>query len=312
MADLLTHIILADAVSQRIESRRILEGVTQKRSLYYLGAQGPDPLFYYNFSRRDKGVLKGLGDRMHREKTGEFLHYGFSRLQNTSYDKAWTDLAVYLCGFICHFTLDRMLHPYVCWASDKWIWAMDGTPCTVSHSQVEMQLDVLLWEEKKNIPPYRVRTRGLVDIGPEWPQSVMSFLKDAFLEIYGIEAGQKEMNKILSDFYRGNDMLYDPRGWKKVLVGWLEGLTGGGLKPPKHPYPVSPNTGIDWANRKKRTWYNPFAEGENFNASADEILEDAAGLASQYMNVLFARIFKGGAIDDLFQNLSYITGAACE
>lgn len=45
MPDYLTHIVLADEVLKRIESRRIYEGVDKKRPLYYLGAQGPDPLF---------------------------------------------------------------------------------------------------------------------------------------------------------------------------------------------------------------------------------------------------------------------------
>lgn len=59
MADFLTHIILAEAVLKRIESRRIFEGVSKKRSLYHLGAQGPDPLFFYKcFPYSGKGPLK--------------------------------------------------------------------------------------------------------------------------------------------------------------------------------------------------------------------------------------------------------------
>lgn len=309
MADFLTHIILADSVLKQIESRRILEGVTKKRSLYHLGAQGPDPLFFYDcFPGMGKGQLKDLGSVMHREKTGAFLKNGFARLQNVSYDENWLDLAIYLCGFICHFTLDRMLHPYVYWATDQWIWGVDGTPRKVTHHQVETALDVILWKEVKGVSAYRIRTRKLVDIGSIWPAGIAPFITDVFSDLYGIEAKENEMNKILTDFYRGNDLLFDPKGWKKALINWLEGFTGGGIKPPKHPCPVNCDPTIDWANRRKRTWVNPFVPGETSNLSIDELFVDAADTAASHINTLFTRIYKNEGIDDLFPDLSYITG----
>ncbi len=312
MADFLTHILLADAVLERLESRRVLEGVTKNRSLYHLGAQGPDPLFFYNcFPSSGKGPLKDLGGVLHRQKTGAFLQYGFGLLQNVSYDKNWMDLAIYLCGFICHFTLDRMLHPYVYWATDHWIWGVDGTPRKVTHQQVEIALDVIYWKEMRGTQASKVRTRKLVDIGPHWPQGVAIFLTEAFKAFYGIEPEQKELNKILSDFYRGHDLLYDPKGWKRALINWLDSFTGGGIKPPKTPYPVICDATIDWANRKKRTWVDPFAQGEARVTSIDELLEDAADTAAIHINTLFSRIFRNESIDDLFPDLSYITGIAC-
>lgn len=311
MADFLTHILLADSVMERLESRRILEGVMKKRSLYYLGAQGPDPLFFYKcLPLSGKGPLMGLGHTLHRKKTGEFLYQGFKRLQNVSYDKGWMDLAIYLCGFICHFTLDRMIHPYVYWATNQWIWGMDGTPRQVTHQQVEMALDALLWNEYKGAPAYKVKTRKLIDIGPKWPRSIAEFYASAFLEVYGIEAEEKDLNNVLTDFYRGHDLLYDPRGWKRGLVSWLDGLTGGGIKPPKVPYPVIPDPDIDWANRKKRTWTNPFT-GEGHTLSVDQLLSEVAHEAAVHLNTIFARMFKGEDIEDLFPDLSYDTGIMC-
>ena len=313
MADFLTHILLANAVLERLESRRILEGVNQRRSLYYLGAQGPDPLFFYNcFPASGRGLLSGLGDRMHRKKTGAFLHEGFKRLQNVSYEKAWTDLAVYLSGYICHFTLDRMIHPYVYWATNKWIWGVDGTPRKVTHQQVEIALDVLYWKEIKGICAYKERTSKLVDIGKQWPKGVECFLSEVLSELYGIEADEKELNKMLKDFYRGHDLLFDPYGWKKAIVSYLESLTGGGIKPPKIPYPTEYDETIDWANRKKRTWVNPFSEGEACNSSVDEILVDAADTAAAHLNTLFSRLFKNEEIGELFPDLSYDTGELCK
>jgi hypothetical protein len=313
MADFLTHILVADQVLKRIESRRVSESIIKNQSLYYLGAQGPDPLFYYNcFPSILKGNMYNLGRRMHRQSTGAFLEYGFSKLQDISYDRHWALLAVYLCGFICHFNLDRMLHPYVYWVVRHWIWGVDGTPKKVSHQQVEMNLDVLYWQEVKGVPAYKTRTRKLIDIGSKWPDSIALFLMEAFSKFYGINKSEKEINKILKDFYRGNDLLFDPVGWKKALINWLENLTGGGIKSPKYPYSMEYDKTIDWANRKKRTWFNPFTEGETSNASVDEILEDAVHTAGQHINIIFSKIFERKSIQGLFPDYSYITGNLCD
>ncbi len=309
MPDYLTHIILADEVLKRIESRRIYEGIDKKRPLYYLGAQGPDPLFFYNFYKsKSKEPLMGHGSTMHKQRTGDFLLNGFERLQNVSYEKCWTNLAIYLCGFICHFTLDRMAHPYVNWASDKWIWGIDGTPRKVTHQQLEIALDVLYWKQIKNRHAYKERTRLMTDIGKVWPVGVDSFLKESFSEVYRIEVTNNALNKILKDFYKGHDWLYDPRNWKKALINWLDNFTGGGLNPPKIPYPVTNDSTIDWANRKKRTWENHLVQAETSKTSVDEILQVAADTAANHINMIFNRIFNNEDIKDLFPNLSYETG----
>jgi len=301
MADFLTHIILADEVLKRIESRRIYEGIDKKRPLFRLGAQGPDLLYFSNcFPGSGKGALIELGEIMHGEKAGAFLHSGFRRLQDVSYDRDWIYLAVYMCGFVCHLTLDGLIHQYVDWATNQWIWGVDGTPRTATHQKVEMALDIIFWKEKRGRPAYREKTSRLVFIGRRWPKSVSDFLMESVGDVFGIKVTKKELNKVLKDFYRGHDLLYDPNGWKKALLNWLENFTGGGIKPPKHPYPVEPDNTIDWANRKKRTWVYPPAEGEPRVSSVDEILEEAAASAATLINTVFKRIFQKESIDDLF------------
>ena len=310
MAEFFTHILFADSVLQRIESRRIMEGVKKKRSLYYLGAQGPDPFYFFDFFHR-KGPLKGLGRVMHRQFTGKFLYQGFSALKNVSYDEGWLDLAVYLCGFVCHFTLDRFIHPYVYWAVSQWIWNVDGTFGKTDHSGLEMALDVILWKEKKGTYACRQNMRRLIYTGKKWPQSVAAFLLDTINNIYGAETGIKELNKVLTSFHRGCDLLYDPSGWKTKLVSFLENLTGGGIKPPKKPWPPDCNPDIDWANRKKRTWKDPFTENLVFTSSVDEIIMEAEDVASMHINTIFSRIYNNEDIEDLFPDMSYITGKLC-
>lgn len=312
MADFLTHILVSDEVLEKIESRRVLEGIRKCRTLYRLGAQGPDPLFFYEcFHHNEKNPLKNLGHIMHRQHTGAFLKMGFSRLLKVSWDMEWMELAAYLSGFICHSAVDRQIHPYVCWAANNWIWSMDGQFVKTTRQAVESALDVLLWEERRKASACRVKTRKLVDIGRQWPESVKSFLLDAFESIYDVRTDEESLSQVLSSFYRGHDLLYDPRGWKKALVGWLDSLTGGGIRPPKAPYPSELNETIDWANRKRRTWTHPFQEGESHRESVDDLLNKASFEAVNQINAIFAAILKGEPIDNFFPNFSYHTGLPC-
>ncbi|HOP73016.1 MAG TPA: zinc dependent phospholipase C family protein [Thermoclostridium caenicola] len=313
MADFLMHILLSDDVLEKIESRRVLEGIQRYRTLYRLGAQGPDPLFFYEFiSGGKRSPLRELGHTMHKKHTGAFLKMGFSRLQKVSWEQEWLELAAYLSGFICHFTLDRLIHPYVYWAAENWIWSVDGRLVSTTHQAVEMALDVLFWKERRMSSACKVKTRKYVDIGRQWPKSVRDFLLEAFASLYGVRADEKSLNRVLSDFYRGHDLLYDPRGWKKALIGWLDAFTGGGIKPPKVPYPALLDETVDWANRKRRTWTHPFKAGEAHRESVDEILSKASFEAANHINGVFAGIRKGEPIDGLFPDLSYDTGLPCD
>jgi len=313
MADFLTHILLSDEVLERIESRRVLEGIQKHRSLYRLGAQGPDPLFFYNiFPGGGKGQFRELARDMHNKRTGDFLKLGFSRLQNLSWEQDWMELAAYLSGFVCHFTLDRLIHPYVLWAEKNWIWSADGLPVSTTHQAVETMLDVLFWKEKRMSPACRIRTRKLIDIGKNWPASVEGFLLEAFESIYNVRTDRKGLSRVLRDYYRGHDLLYDPRGWKKAVVRWLDSFTGGGIKPPKEPYPAMPDETVDWANRKRRTWEHPFIKDEKHRESVDEILGRASFEAANHINGIFAAIRRGEPIDGFFTNIGYYTGLPCD
>ncbi len=312
MADFLTHVLHSDAVLDRIESRRIVEGILKKKPLYRLGAQGPDTLFYdHCFPGKGKGYLKDLGETMHRHHTAAFLKAGFERLQILSWEEGWSDLAVYMSGFICHFTLDSLIHPYVYWACNHWIWTKSGTPAHTTHQRVELMLDALYWKEGRGVPASRVRQRKLIDIGKHWPDTVADFLKTSFLEVYGVETTSRELDRLLADCYRGCDLLYDPVNWKKSLIGWLDSLTAGAVRPAKVPCPSTVDDTIDWANRKKRSWFHPFSEMDDRTASADDILEEAACKASNHINILFSRLYRHEPIDDLFSNISYDTGLDC-
>lgn len=313
MGDFLTHVLHAERVRERIESRRLLEGISSRPALYRLGAQGPDVLFFHRtFPDNGKNSLQPLGHRMHEMRTGRFLSEGFARLAAHSWGDEWLDLAVYLAGFVCHHCLDRVLHPYVNHADAKWLWSVDGRMVTVTHMEVELALDVLLWERRGSGPAYRTSCAQLADVGKAWPPGVLAFWLEGLADVYGVKVDERTMNEALAHFRRGNRLLYDPKGWKKKLVIWLDNLSGGGIQPPKVPYPVAVSKDLDWLNRKHRTWFNPEKPEEKRDETVDELLGRAADEAAAVINAAYAALMNGREFRHLFPEIRYDNGMPCD
>lgn len=110
--------------------RRVL---LKEEDLFNIGLHGPDLLFYYKpFSHH---ALHAEGGRMHRLTGKEFFAAaGKIYLERGSRRE---DFA-YLCGFLCHFALDRACHGYVNALSARG---------EVSHEEIESEFDRILLEE---------------------------------------------------------------------------------------------------------------------------------------------------------------------
>lgn len=109
------------------------EILLKEEDLFNIGLHGPDLLFYYKpFSHHP---LHAEGGRMHRLTGKEYFAQAGKIFLERGPRKA--DYA-YLCGFLCHFALDRACHGYI---NNL---AAQGQ---VSHEEIESEFDRILLEE---------------------------------------------------------------------------------------------------------------------------------------------------------------------
>ena len=87
---------------------------------FYLGTQGPDLLFYHKPLKRKNNPTRKKGWALHEIAPEEFFLNGAQFLLNdkSNYDAEGnftpqSKEAAYLLGFLCHFSLDYSLHPYI-------------------------------------------------------------------------------------------------------------------------------------------------------------------------------------------------------
>ncbi len=102
---------------------------------FMLGCNGPDPLFFHRmYSPLSKVHLSALGTKMHNEKTGLFLQNLFRYAQTN----AQKDFCL---GFLCHYSLDSILHPYINYVTTAY-----GNPFNREHGHAffESSLDSII------------------------------------------------------------------------------------------------------------------------------------------------------------------------
>lgn len=127
-----THYRFGKDVYQRLPLP-VQEDIDQFRGLYDVGVHGPDLLFYYK--ALTKNPVSRTGSAIH-QKAGR-LFFEPAALQV----KAMADpvpAMVYLYGFLCHFTLDSICHPYI-----EQMVRSQG----ISHSAIEAELDRFFLEK---------------------------------------------------------------------------------------------------------------------------------------------------------------------
>ncbi len=129
---------------------------------FALGTQGPDILFYHHPMKKNE--IRKQGTHLHElAAEGFFLKMGELLLENASGESTAELLqkngafAAYICGFLCHFTLDVSCHEYI----DDHSYNKDDktTKDKPTHGKIESELDkFLLKEDGKPIRGYNTAT----------------------------------------------------------------------------------------------------------------------------------------------------------
>ncbi len=110
MASHMTHFYMAEKV-MNASAGKTRSFMDDYADCFYSGCQGNDILFY-SFTK-----FKGFAGVTHTRGTFEI----FKRMCSFVRTMGRGDLRAYLYGFICHYTLDRSIHPYVIYCSAKYM-----------------------------------------------------------------------------------------------------------------------------------------------------------------------------------------------
>lgn len=279
MPALITHDFFGRDVYDRLYT--FIGGSRDEAEAFLLGNQGPDPLFYTVLSPQLREHNR-LGSTMHNKKPSELL----AALKNSLSILGSAEQEVgraYALGFLCHYTLDSTMHPFVffheyqvCDAGEPGLSRADGSEV---HGVIESELDELVLFEK--------RTETVATFNPSAEilnasNFVLRIISKMYayvaLTVYGEIIPATMFETAVKDFRIAQRLFYSPSGRKRAIIGRVE--------EPLRPYsfyrsmshrPVALTTS-QFDNRAHEAWENPFT-GEvrtvGFWDLFDEALEKA-------------------------------------
>ena len=103
----LTHIILADNISQSLDNTA-LKDIENNRIAYHMGSNAPDILFY--------GSSKKQGEMLHGkngEDTSKMVVSMLDEIRKEKDAKVASKKRAFVYGYLCHMAADITFHPYV-------------------------------------------------------------------------------------------------------------------------------------------------------------------------------------------------------
>lgn len=258
-----------------------------ERDAFLLGNQGPDP-FFYTFYCPYGSTLRKLSRRMHRRNCVRAFD-GMRTLASHMQDGARDIADAYLYGFVCHYVLDSVCHPYV--YSLEYLLMNSGVPGledapTQIHAQIETDLDcMMLWRDKgetiETYRPYLEVSKG----SPRVLAVIDRLIRFVAAGTYQTKIPANSYRMAIRNMRRCNRFIYSPTGRKRDAIGKAERL----VRPHSFAQAMSHRTTVrdtcDYDNRNHLPWTNPFT-GEVSTESFLDLFEKCESLSLDAIEAL--------------------------
>lgn len=267
----------------------------------YLGAQGPDPFFFYGQlpwkKRPNKKGVDAYGSLLHHIDIAP-IYAAFLTYASAQGDKEL--LFAYIEGLFLHYVLDRDCHPYIFPKAGFSALPEEKAFYSASHCEFETYLDFILGHEKGTFTYDAARylklpKEQLHSISKMWFEVNKTTLQDPSLKEDSFFLATKDYAATLR-------FVNVPHGCKKVLIPLLLGKTSlpyAMLLPSKIPAEAA---SIDFLNSQKKPWPN-VVTGELRNESFAELWEQA----HQDFAFVYPLLQKGEAGEEVGKALSSFT-----
>ena len=264
---------------------------------YTFALFGPDVWFLYKpWLRRE-----GRGRRMHTGKPGLFLT---TLLRRTTVSASRAEMFSYLSGFLCHYALDSISHPYIIYVT------AEERVFPRSHMSLEHALDGVQfrrdgYENEKHpvTAHYYPRLR--------LPENMKQDLDAVFEEVYGWKNCWSALNRSCRRYRLCYRVLENPRGLAARLARRTKRDVLCSLA-----YSESQFHSLDPENTEHRVWRHPFDPEQSFKDSFPDLREKARQFAVQLIEAVYRLLrHSEGSVEDisaLIGNNSYLSGLPAE
>lgn len=283
MPDFTAHYLFGNEVVKNLSSSDA-SAVNVQSNAFHWGLQGPD-LLLFRKAVTGGSPLPRYSGTMHSEKSKETLLFLSDYIAGMKDERAASVMKAYFFGFLCHYCLDRVAHPFVFYKEKKLLDEKSefGGP-TALHCLTEAQIDIALYRKLrgKSVLSFPVGKEYRLDplLEAETGKMLVALLR----EVYGVETSEKEIAKSFHEALSLTRLFYDPTGILKGLAVVLERLAGkkgvlsSHFKRRKAPNDILNEKHRPWGN----LWYPDVTKKESFIELFESAKRDAVTLITQF------------------------------
>lgn len=310
MAGTITHAYFALDVYDKFDNKTKNNLKNYKENLKTYG-QGHDIFFFCtNFTKQKK-----IGNYFHKNKTKDFFINIVKYIYDNNLQNDY-EIMSYLYGYICHYSLDLTIHPFVTYKCGIFKKKKKETyKYNAKHSDMESYIDAYMINTRENIEPNKFKIHKFC-FNTKVSNKLSNMIDYVFEETYNLKhisfyykQGIFNMKKL----YRL--LRYDPYKLKKQIYNIFDKITGNGIK---KMYPISLaynlNNNEYYLNLNHNKWNHARYNEEEYTYSVIDLYNISLDLAINIINSVNDILYNKKNIKDLdkiFLNLSFSSGKDC-
>ena len=276
---------------------------------FMLGNQGPDPLFYLVIEPRISKQSR-VGNLMHHARPAKLLSSLKDALSMlTSAERPVGE--AYAAGFLCHYLLDRSMHPLV-YANqfsitDAGIENLDRSDGSIVHAEIERELDEMVLFEKRHetVATYRPYREVL-----HASDGVLAIIDKLYfymnLWTYSRTLEMDTYSRAVKSFRLLQRAFWSPSGRLSSSLAVVDRAVSHTryslVKAMSHR--VRASAEAEFANQDHNPWTNPFTD-ETTTDSFWDLYEEALDQVFDSMALFFSNEFDEAAAERLTGNLNF-------
>ena len=260
------------------ESQKALEEVPDfikdHRNVYNLGQQGPD-IFFYS-PQAHMFYKENVGFKMHKEDVMSFFQNLFLSREGFSKKEDFEICDAYICGFMGHYSLDTVAHPYIHDRAEKMKYRHNFTKSFGIHVVLETDIDNHNVRHFLHCEPSRFKNYDTIKVSKYEKEVVATLLENTIALTYPDDAVKKKHIKSAISFTRTLfRWMVDKHGIKKKIVAKIDQIFF------HHDFlnSIVSNDHIeknpDPCNLEHREYKNPWDESIKITKDFYEMMEEA-------------------------------------
>ena len=278
--------------------------------------QSVDSLMFYNlFSLLPGKSIRDFHHYFHDNDSREFFVnlIRYIKVNKLDDDK---DVCSFLCGFICHYVLDSIVHPYVIYKTGRFDKKDKNTyKYNNVHAFMEVFLDNDMIMRRDNTNPYTYNIGKECFYLDKFSHKLDKTIDFTFYKTFNIDNMSKIYYKSLKQMKNALVLFRrDPIGIKKDIYKLVDTFTPRScfrFEAISYHYPLKDTH--DFLNNDNKLWRNPttysITSHESFIDLYLKSIKEAQELICSSFDYIYDRVVD---LDKLFTNKSYYSGLDCD